>query len=267
MGVIYIRWRYLAILFMTIVMSGCAWNKTNNGEARGNSNIQGEAGMNYINMTEKEKELLSSILVNSEKISEGYLLKYQEDTLMQLRACEEYLEEKYAEQELEILDFLPISRMNLEGKVTFSPNGQDEIYIVRFTKSDDGFDCRDDYYGALIREEYDELLEEKLGVLELAIRSYTIFPEPMGKELDGKVQVKKLFHEFAMLNRLTDFYISSTKETYEIKDELQDFIMKNGIRGSYTIYFAPDNLSRNFNELKKEQGAWQRETFSYYGEE
>lgn len=207
-------------------------------------------------LSEEEERLLTEEYIGDARIKEGKLFSFQYEGLKQLRFARSYLEEKYPNTDFYITVFAPISNNRPIATVTFYVDGNDEAFFdLELEANDEGYSARDNYYGAILREEYDEALERILkDEVNKPFKVYTELYQLKGSEINGDTTAEELISLKNNLSRRSYlFFNEEDLNAEELVEELRTYCTECGLYGSYTVYYAEELLTkyRNSEELYK----------------
>ena len=218
--------------------------------------------MGFIEMTEQEKELLAAVYLNEKGIREGDLFGYQIESLRLLRVGEAYLQEKYPECELSFLSFEPANKFYPRAVLRFRCGDLGEYQVIIIPQ--DGEDvCTDTLYAAFLQPAYDRMIEGLLAQDGSTPRSYTSFPNAMGKALGADADVEKLMSAAPKLPRYTHLFVVGGEDR-SIADSLRQRLHDAGLYGSYTLYFIGDETCSDVLELEAKRNGFARLTFNCF---
>lgn len=240
------------LLVSTCMLFGCKGvSGGNNGVSASETMSNGSIGADedfdpnqVFELTEEEERLLTEEFIGDDRIKEGKLYSFQYEALLQLRYARTYLEEKYPDTDFYITVFAPISNNDPVANITFYVNGNDEeFYDLELEVDGDEYSAKDNYYGALLREEYDDALENIIKEKTNApFKAYTELYEVKGTEINGNTSVEELIALRSELSRRTYlFFNESDIDVEALVKELQAYCTECGLYGSYTVYYG-DNL-------------------------
>ena len=249
----------LCLLFIPLSGCGSSHIQTDSQSVADSIDIKGDDDMDYIEMTEKEKELLSAIYADADRIQQGKLFSHQEAALRQLRAGMEYLAEKYPAHTLEVLTFEPANKFTPWARFLVQ-DAEGHNYDVMVEPSDGSYICTDNFYGVLIREDYDKMISDILGDEGFAILSYTEFTAYLGMAQSADITAEKIISENPKLTRLTNLYIQMSKNNDVTADNIRKSLLDQGIYGAYILYFVPSLLADDVLTLESDP---ERNTWDY----
>ena len=219
--------------------------------------------METIVLTEQEIALLSAAYPNSERIQENRLFDYQVDGLRQLRAGAAYLEQKYPNAPLEVTSFVPANQFTKWAEMTFRADGAEQEYRLTVAPAEGGFDCADDYYGALLRESYDQKVAETVAEGGYTVLSYTEFPSPAGLEVGPDTTAEELIALGPELTRNTHLFLEPVEQRDAAAAQIKDRLAAAGFYGAFTLYFVP-SLQGDVLELEAARKTWDYVTFQCF---
>lgn len=217
---------------------------------------EGAEHMDQIELTQQEISLLGAVYPNQERIENGELFDYQEEALYQLRAGKAYLEQKYPGISFEITSFMPANQFTQWAELTFCDEKGDREYRLTVTPEGESYTCADDYYGAVLREPYDQEIVQTLAAGGFTVLSYTQFPAPAGMEIGADTSVDDIIAMGSRLTRNTHLF-SDQPCTQERADQMKELLSQAGFYGSFTLYQVP---SLEEEVLRLEEG---RRAFPY----
>ena len=223
---------------------------------------KGEDTMESIVLTKQEISLLSAAYPDAERIEESRLFDHEVAGLYQLRAGIAYLEEKYPQSQLEVTAFLPANQFTRWAELTFEDGGG-SAYRLTVTPTETGFDCADDYYGALLREPYDQRIAEVLAQSGYTVLAFTQFPSPAGAEIGAGTSVDQLIEMGSRLTRNTHLFTVLSDGREAAASGMQAALAAEGFYGSFTLYFAPQ-LTGDGAAMEANRTAWDYVTFNCF---
>lgn len=225
------------VCLSALLLSGCGTDGDPPASAAlpGNSTVIGENGMDHIEMTNTEIELLCRVFQGEDRIREGKLFSHQEEGLRQLRAASGYLDQKYPGHSFVTVAFEPATKFNLSATLTVEDGRE---YTVRVQLRDDGgYDCSDNCYGKYLQPRYDQYLEKTLADSGYTVKTYTRFPAP-SDVLGPETTVEQLLQQAPKQTRSVDLFFVA--EDHDAAGELQALMTQAGLYGTYTVYFVPE---------------------------
>ena len=135
------RWQFCICLLMMVLFCGCGMD----------NNLKGEEEAVKISMTEEEIVLMTDVYGEEDRMRSGDLFDFHVEALQQLRAGMEYLEKKYPECGVKIVNFSPATKISPQAQ--FLIQGEEEAsYTMALHVVDGEYVCTDDYYSVFIRE-------------------------------------------------------------------------------------------------------------------
>ncbi len=222
----------LGVIFTCLLINGCQYSDLDSKKepADDSQNIM---------LTEAEEKLLCELYINEERIKEGKLYDYQLKCLEQIRYAMEYLNNKYPNENFEILICNPKNKMNSMTTIMFyEGRNREELYDLYITESDEGYRAEDNYYGVLIREEYDTELTNILresGFEKCLV--YTAFNEVHDESVNGELTAEDIFKLGNQLGRGTDIFIDYDPDKSELLvSQLKEIMENQNLYGSYIVY-------------------------------
>lgn len=222
-----------------------------------------ENGMAAGNLTEDEKRLLTGAFGEEKRIEEGRLFSYQREALDQLRAGESYLRERYPGRDFRIESLSQADRFRPWAEIRFKDSGS-PLCLVRVFPSEDGkeFRCEDNFYGYLVEESYDAMIEQILEESGCTARAYTVFLSTAGEGLPADASVEDLLAFDPDLNRQTALYVSESVPDESIRDTVKKILLEKKLYGDYWIYFTGGDITGDIRDLEAEKGEWDSLLFS-----
>lgn len=206
-------------------------------------------------LTIGEKKFLQNLFVNEKRIEEGKLYAYQIRVLEQYRMAMHYLHQKYPDTEFEIIMGNPQNRMSSLAEFVFKASGESDTFQLSISEVNDSYMIKDNYYGSLIREMYDEYIFRNLqGKINGLIAVYSQIREMKEKEYDSNIKMEDIVNQKLQIFPMTHIYISATKST---SDEWQQLVKQTvaciktlDLYGAYSI-FGVDNSLKKFATAKE----------------
>lgn len=261
----WMKSRVLVYVLLLALLAGCAGGaaKQDPQGTEPTTDATGDESMDYTEMTDQEKELLSAAYADADRIREGKLFEHQLEALEELRAGLTYLEDKYPDFPLLVLSFQPANKFNPWAVLSLRDESGD-TYTVTVTPTDGSYVCADDYYGALLREAYDEYVSGVLQTGGFSALSYTTFPEPAGSEIGADITVEKLLEIQPRLSRSTHLFSEETQSHDDTAASLRECLVQAGLYGSYTLYFVPREQLGSAAELEEGRNAWEKVSFNCF---
>lgn len=264
------KWYIFMLYLLPILLSSCgsAHNQEDVGIISDSFDIKGDDDMDYIEMTDKEKEILIAIYADSDRIQQGKLFSHQETALQQLRAGMEYLTEKYPGYFLEVLTFEPADKFTPRARLLVQDT-ESKNYQVTVEPSDGNYICTDNFYGVLIRDNYDKMISDILENSGLTVFSYTEFTAYLGMSQSTDITVDKIISENPKLSRLTHLYIQTSENNDLTVNKIQECLSDEGIYGAYFLYFVPSLKTEDVLALESdpERNSWDYVSFNCFNVE
>ena len=194
--------------------------------------------MAYVQMTDEEKALLDLAYTDGKRILEGMLFDYQEKALIELRACREYLKDRYPNEKFRIISFQPSSRKGCVEMQFIQPERDATEYILKY---EDGI-YSDNFYDVPYEREYDEIIENLLSEADISARVYTYFPFLISDEIHSG---RELLNHRPRLGRHSALFMSvgilpDQTEAEIISAKVKNVFKNNGIYSSGILFFIPD---------------------------
>ena len=123
---------------------------------------------------------------------------------------------------------------------------------MKIYERDGEYSAEDNYYGELVKTEYDEAVRKILCQLPVKkCRVCTRFPFLYGKEIDGKMSVEKMFALGEKLVRKTSIYIdeliNSEEESIQLMSKIKSLMVEHNLYGFYAVYIMNGQFSTNFS--------------------
>ena len=259
---------FFIILTMALVLAtGCTGTDTPAAEATeqsGGEAMSGkENGMAVSNLTEDEKRLLTGAFGEEKRIEEGRLFSYQREALDQLRAGESYLKERYPDRDFQIQSLSPADRFRSWAEIRFKDSGS-PLCLVKVFPLENGtvFRCEDNFYGYLVEENYDAMIEQILEETGCPARAYTVFLSTAGEGLPAEPSVEELLAFDPNLRRQTALYVSGSVPDESIRETVQKTLLEKKLYGDYWIYFTGGDITGDIRDLEAEKGEWDSLLFS-----
>lgn len=206
-----------------------------------------ETAQPIVELSSEELRLFRQIYTDIERIEEGKLFDYQLEALNQLRAGVLYMEEKYPSYTFSYSLFEPATKM--AGYATLVVAGSGDTVRIRPTADGEGYTCNDNFYEALIQNDYAVYMEALLGDCGIHSKTYTRFPELLGDELAESATLDDYLLSHPKLTRDTDLFVSADDFKQLDISILEADLRHNGVYGSFTVYQVPD-ITLDINELE-----------------
>lgn len=193
-------------------------------------------------LTENEKKLLEYAYTDNERIQDGLLFDYQIVALKMIRKCQEYLNQKYPNQNLEMVTFSPQNKKKNYTEIHFIKEGIEPNFILRYEIKDGKDYFSDNFYDVPYIKDYDKRCEDVLNGSDISARCFTIFPYLMS---DKVTSAEELFNVRKELGRNTEFFISvsdlpSQEEVDKKTDEIEQIFTSHKIYMNGMVYFILD---------------------------
>lgn len=190
------------------------------------------------NLTPNQKELLSKISFNEEKVYSGDLAAWQEEVLQQYDFCMEYLANKYPSHSFEFIDCDPKNKFNSYSTFGFTADGNANEPYELYLYIDNGYSCEDNFYSSLLEPKYENgLLElinsEVLGCI--GIRS--TMGSVQGVEIGEGFDVQRLLTGDVQIvnNTILFFDRNLVVDQEEVFSQVKSFINDNNLYGHYVV--------------------------------
>ena len=241
----------IAAVILIAAATGCS-------SATGSKDNEYEA---YV-LTEKEKDLLTDTFGNEENIKNNELYDYQKEALIQLREAEEYIAKKYPSHSVEILRFENATKLTGQGECYCQDESRNEffVYIIPVNGK---YECRDTYYGILIREKYDRDLEGILTEKGITVKTYTSFSSPAGMEADEDSDLYSINRLDPKPTRCTHIFAEGEGNTPSA--EIESILKENGAYGSYILYSVPhEDMLSDISVLEESRNKYTSSSFSCF---
>lgn len=253
---------WLAILFCAAaLLGGCADGYKPNVNENHQLEQEETEGMGKGKLTKEQEDLLAAISVNESKVHNGELYGWQKEVIRQYEVALEYLRQKYPAHKF-LIDWCEPSEAGRKYSIfQFKADQENENYTLYVdiisTEKEKQYECRDNFYGSLIRENYEnsllQLLSDKIPEhIEISCKFSSVY----GKECDGTLTFKQIVQEQRKISNTTTINVMSDNGDPErIFCEIQRCIKENRIYGGYIInvYLETMNtecvLSRDFQQF------------------
>ena len=223
-----------------------------------------------VDMNEQELSLLAfAFQEDADTLKEG-LFDFQEEALNALRAGAEFLSEKYPGSSFEMSVFTPATVFHQESSCTFIEGSgnedtsmADEEYLLTiiYDAEKGEYRCADNFYGAVLRERYDEAVGQCLETVGISSKEYTTFSVPMGKEMDGTLSVEEFLSMEPPVTRMTSIFLS-VPEDPDLISSLEDILTENRFYGSYYVHFDANLENQSVASLQENRKSMTRRFFS-----
>lgn len=257
-----VRRRTLAALLalLTLLLTACAGTPgiTENGKQTG------EDAMTSIELTEREKELLIAVFPGEDMIREGKLLDYQKQALEHLRAGEAYLASRYPDEDIRILNFIQANKFNPWAELRFRRGEGEKDYTAVIAPTEKSVSVSDTLCGELIAPAYDALVEKTLREAGFRALSLTVFPNPIGGDLDPYGPAEELLRLYPHLKRSTRLFLAAADEREGLDEELHAILREAGLYGSYAVGFVPSLEGVTAEELDAGWSTLRRISFNCF---
>lgn len=221
-----------------------------------------DSGQEEYILTEKEKDLLADTFGNEEDIKNNELYDYQKEALMQLREAEGYIAKKYPSHSVEILRFENATKLTGQGECYCQDESGNEffVYIIPVNGK---YECRDTYYGILIRERYDRDLEGILTEKGITVKTYTSFSSPAGMEAGEDSGLYSINRLDPKPTRCT--HIFAEGEETVLSAEIESILKENEAYGSYILYSVPnEDMLLDISTLEENRNEYMSSSFSCF---
>lgn len=235
---------------ISILLTSCSLQKENGSmekkEFKEDSSMTGK-----YEMTVEQEELLRSISIDEEDVREGKLSKWQIEVLCQYDFAMDYLKKKYPSYTFKIINCEQKNKLNpytTFGFVSESyPEGYYKMYIdVKEGEGGNIYTPEDNFYGEIKEEEFAEKLQNLMQEeFEDKIEVSTNMTCVMGKEIGEELNLDMVLQGEIKIDHSTMITVRTKvleEEAYNKKlEELEKFIKKRKIYGSYTIEFVNES--------------------------
>lgn len=202
-------------------------------------------------ITYEEKLLLEESL--GEKIDSIIELQdYQQYALDLLRSVRKDLSKRYPKEEFISVSFdlgTIFSGVTTYTFTTEEAKRYGEFFIACTEDEDEKQKWADDFYGFLIRKDYDAKLLRTLKENGITALTYTHFSKLCSYSEKILPTPEDILEEGFSFAKLTSVFIPDTPENKE--EIIKDILQKNGFYGSYYIYFVPGMNRFTLDELEK----------------
>lgn len=236
---------YLMTIMLMLSMCACGNNSKNEPEAP-------------LVLTEEEEQLLINSFYMDEKdklrMQEGKLYDGEEKCILSSRATLRYLEEKYPGIKFTMVSYEPPSFFGTSNPIIYymDDSGSNKTYTMSLSEDANGeIIFKDDYYGTLIQERYDEYFMELLNEngFENCI-TYTTMKEHFGMEVNGDTSVEEILKLDAYKKGYV-FVEGSAADGEGIAKAVEQLIRDEGLYGFYLVYVLEDidSISSDAEEL------------------
>lgn len=158
----------------------------------------------------------------------------QEECMEQIHFALDYLSEKY-ERKFSITSYA-LSDQDLQtAEMCFSEEDGQHVYDLQLWDSGNGYVAKDNFYGSILREDYDNRLQSWIQTdSSTYCLTHTTFHSLLGNEVSSDTITDRLFSMRDRLDRHTDIFVSQPNESFE--PFIQAFVRKHGLYGFYRIY-------------------------------
>ena len=247
-------------------ISGCVfinplWEKTADkaGEKTEDQTLSG--------MTPKEQAVMIDTFGEDEsaRIKEGRLFSYQEEALSQLREGVSYLENRYPGHDFLCTSLDPANKFRPWAEIYFKEGNSGNFLVKVIAKKVDGhysgYICEDNFYGQILRKEYNAALEEMFADAGYKVRVYACFINTLGEGFPADASVDDLLK--ADTSPSTAVYVSGAVPDREFVDGLRAVMEENHVSGDYFIYFTGTDVTSQTAEcLEAKKAGYESLVFS-----
>lgn len=181
-----------------------------------------------MSVTRKEGVLLCNSYDSADLIRKCILIDNQKNCLTDIRSAREYLQNKYEGIDFYFQCVTSRSELSDSCELLFNVKGYSNSFTVRV--SDNGI--YDNYYGEIIRHDYDKAVESLIkDSLGISCYVYTDFPFCLDFDLSSTVE--DIFALGRKLGRTSYIYVN-TEDNISASD-LKQLLKDNNLYGSYQL--------------------------------
>lgn len=231
--------RNLIFMVLLFSISGCETDGTSLSQEERN------IAMKSVEMTEQEMQFLKEIYIDEERIETGSLYSYQKTFLLQYRFASEYLNEKYPSYAFTILRGEPMSALNSYARFFVREKEGENIFEVHVMQREGDFQGEDNFYGEIIREEYDDYLYKKcIEKSDSLMGIYSIITGVKGIEYNEEMRAEDIISGEKKISPLTEIYFTGAHISEDQWNEkvtvIKETVQNIGLYGSYILYYVAD---------------------------
>lgn len=238
-------WLFVAVV---LFLGGCAGYKDS-------SQQEGKAFTDEdYEMTDEEKQFLEGIYMDEERIEKGKLYSYQKTMLMHYRFVLKYLNEKYPSYDFKIESGTPINKVNTYATFNFTEKnteGRFRCYLYQ----EEELDCKDNFYGYIIREAYDDYIYHQcIDSIPSLLGTYSVISCARGIEYDENLTMEEIvsgdkpLHPWSPQTRI---YLAggriSEDEWEQTVETVENTIKAHELYGYYIIDYLYDGSVSEFD--------------------
>lgn len=235
------RYRLRCMFLLLLLLVGCRSPRPNTESPAQTGKEQEEATMK---LTDDEIRILCQAFSDEDRIKEGSLLSYEAALVGQLRFGMDYLEGKYPGRLFRMSDCIPQNKLNPYTTLAICVEGEEECYQLRLETLEDGaYAAQDNYYGALLRNDYEIRLEEAArSVTGGCLAAWVNIPGLYGTEYDAALTLEHVLEQGLPLLADGAVYLDGTQATgmEAVRDRLAALLEEQGLHGVFWVYFLKE---------------------------
>lgn len=202
---------------------------------------QKEATSEKKELTQEQKKFLEAISMDEDRVKKGDLYQWQEEALDQYDYVMEYLKEKYPSYSFEVISCDHNNQTTGYSTFQFTESGKESVYeMYLYSEGEDkrSYRCEDNFYGSLIRKDYEEALTEIIcKEIPECLGVYCSFTNVMGKEFGEDFTAEDVLTEKPEITNATDIYLleADPVQAEQLIQRTETVLTENRIYGSYFI--------------------------------
>lgn len=222
---------------------------------------QEERREEQVTMTQEQQDLLIRISVDEESVKAGELSEWQKEVLRQYDYAMQYLNKKYPSYTFHLMTCTPKDNWNTYTTFTFYEGTDTETYYSLYLEvEEEGYMAKDNFYGKVIEEVYEEKLlqllqDEGIPCNKVKAVFSTVYGEEINEQinvdniLDGKICIQQTIQIYSECHHINGYSYPSLVQA------IQQVIEDRGIYGSFfiRIYDGLDGdkvvYKENFNQF------------------
>ena len=219
-----------------------------------------EDGNSAVVLTPEELRLLSDAFGEEERLKEGRLFSYQMEALSYLRDGMDYLEGRYQDRHFQYESFITANKFQPWAELRFH-EGASRSCLVKIIPDEDGTVCEDNFYGVLLGDEYDRVVEQNLAQAGFPVRSHTIFIGTLGSAFPADATVKDIALCDTAPLRQTALYVIDPVPDEALVSGIKTALDGTGLYGDYWVYFTGQDIDGSIDRLEAGKSGWESLTF------
>ena len=164
-----------------------------------------------------------------------------------IRAVADYLNHKYTDMEFNITSIIPYMSVGSFVVCYFNTDNSDTEYSVYVQVEGDKFMCTDNYYGEMLRNNYDFKVQELVASIGIECITYTKFLDCRDLDVYNITSVDALNDISPFVRRQTFIFTDSDKK--DVTGEIFFVMRDNNMLGIFTVCKTDEYRHKSIDQL------------------